>query len=223
MLNIKPGDRVLEVGSGNRPRKRSDVLCDKYMESNYERSGGDNIVIDQRPFVAADALSLPFKDKSFDYVIASHILEHVSDPIKLAEELSRVAKAGYIETPSELGEHIFGWPFHKWRVHLVADTIVLRPRTDDSPVGSYFHRAYAEDPFFAEFVDSHLDHFYVRYEWTDRIKLKVDMEAVPSVIFNDAARDLLGTSSARRGLAGLMRSLVKLHLRFLRRLHKFDS
>jgi hypothetical protein len=70
MLSIKSTDRVLEIGSGNRPRKRSDVLCDKFVVDNTERSGGDNIVIDTRPFVVADGLALPFKDKSFDYVIS---------------------------------------------------------------------------------------------------------------------------------------------------------
>ncbi len=89
MLKIGPTDRVLEIGSGNRPRKRSNVLCDKFVADNTERSGGDNIVIDVRPFVVADGLALPFKDKSFDYVISSHILEHVDDPHGFVKELTR--------------------------------------------------------------------------------------------------------------------------------------
>jgi len=106
MLNIKPGDLVLEIGSGNRPRGRSDILCDKYTEDNYERAGGQALVVDKRPFVIADGLALPFKDKSFNYVITSHILELVEDPVRFIRELTRVARSGYIENPHGAGGEV---------------------------------------------------------------------------------------------------------------------
>ena len=174
MLNIKPTDRVLEIGSGNRPRKRSDVLCDKYLDDNVHRGEGTNLVLDKRPFVVADGMALPFKDKSFDYVILSHVIEHVDDPHKFAAELERIAKGGYIETPSELGEKVFGWQFHTWILRMEGDTLVLRRRTEDSPFGKYFHDMYAKDLVFAEFVDSHYSDFYVQYEWSGKIKLSIE-------------------------------------------------
>jgi ubiquinone/menaquinone biosynthesis C-methylase UbiE len=184
MLNIKPTDRVLEIGSGNRPRRRSNVLVDKFITDNTQRSSGENVLIDERPFVAADALALPFKDKSFDYVITSHILEHVDDPDKFVAELERVASRGYIETPSELSEKIFGWPFHKWTVRCEGDTIVMRKRMEDSPFGNYFHEMYAKDPLFAEFMDSHFDDFYVQYEWRDVIKVRLENEGGMKALLN---------------------------------------
>lgn len=42
--------------------------------------------------VVADAAKLPFEDKSFDFVISSHMLEHHYDPIAVVLEWSRVAK-----------------------------------------------------------------------------------------------------------------------------------
>ena len=42
--------------------------------------------------VAADALHLPFPDKSFDVVLSSETLEHVSDPGAVIAELVRVAR-----------------------------------------------------------------------------------------------------------------------------------
>ncbi len=62
---------------------------------------------------------LPFKDKEFDYVICTHVIEHVNDPISFKEEIERVGKSGYIELPTRLNdnmvfgcdEDIFG---HKW-------------------------------------------------------------------------------------------------------------
>lgn len=44
--------------------------------------------------VAADALKLPFKDASFDSVIATEIIEHVVDPRAFVASLMRVVKPG---------------------------------------------------------------------------------------------------------------------------------
>jgi SAM-dependent methyltransferase len=46
----------------------------------------------------------PFADKTFDFVVCSHLLEDVRDPITVCRELCRVGKAGYIETPSRIPE-----------------------------------------------------------------------------------------------------------------------
>jgi SAM-dependent methyltransferase len=222
MLNIKPTDRVLEVGSGNRPRRRSNVLCDKFIADNTERSGGDDIVIDRRPFVIADGHALPFKDKSFDYVIASHILEHADEPEKFVNELMRVAKRGYIETPSELGEKIFGWSFHRWIVHCENDTIVLRTRTNDSPFGDYFHKQYATDLEFAEFVDRHFSDFYVQMEWEDSIKIRRDSDTSPAVQFNRDMTPIQTRRQSKLWALALLSPLTSLLLKIIRTFRKFE-
>ncbi len=62
---------------------------------------------------------LPFKDKEFDYVILSHVLEHVPEPFHLKKEIERIGKAGYIELPTKLNDNmVFGCDEevlgHKW-------------------------------------------------------------------------------------------------------------
>jgi len=62
---------------------------------------------------------LPFLDKEFDYVILSHVLEHVPNLIEFKNEVTRIAKAGYIELPTKLNDNIvFGCDEevlgHKW-------------------------------------------------------------------------------------------------------------
>ena len=52
-----------------------------------------------RPLFDADAADMPFADQVFDYVICSHLLEHVTDPGAVIDEMVRVARAGYIEVP----------------------------------------------------------------------------------------------------------------------------
>ena len=49
---------------------------------------------------------LPFQDKEFDYVILSHVLEHVPNIYEFTKEVERVAKAGYIELPTKLADNL---------------------------------------------------------------------------------------------------------------------
>lgn len=130
-MNINSADLVLEVGSGDKPYPRSDVLLDKLPEDSSERDGGKSLVID-RPLVIGNAEALPFPNKSFDYIIASHVLEHARDPAKFLDELSRVGKRGYIETPLPLRERVFDWSFHRWYVFSNEKKLVLVKKTAKS-------------------------------------------------------------------------------------------
>jgi SAM-dependent methyltransferase len=123
-LKIKSGERVLEVGGGHNPHPRANVVVDKYADSNFHRSG-DLKVLKQQTFMEADGEALPFKDKEFDYVICCHVLEHAEDPVKFLSEQFRVAKRGYIETPSLLGEYLFPRISHKWILHEYKDVLYL--------------------------------------------------------------------------------------------------
>tara|TARA_B100000989_G_C19480604_1_gene444950 strand:- start:527 stop:1180 length:654 start_codon:yes stop_codon:yes gene_type:complete len=50
--------------------------------------------------------NLPFKDKEFDYIILSHVLEHVPNIFEFTKEVERIAKAGYIELPTKLADNL---------------------------------------------------------------------------------------------------------------------
>jgi hypothetical protein len=47
---------------------------------------------------------LPFEDGSVDFVFCRHTVEDLKNPAHLLSEIRRIAKAGYIETPSPLAE-----------------------------------------------------------------------------------------------------------------------
>ena len=46
----------------------------------------------------------PFRDKELDFVVCSHTLEDIRDPLWVCSEIIRIGKAGYIEVPSRLWE-----------------------------------------------------------------------------------------------------------------------
>lgn len=123
-LNIQSGDRVLEVGGGHNPHPRSNVVVDKFVDTNYHRSG-DIKVLKNQTFLQADGENLPFKDKEFDYVICCQVLEHVENPERFLAEQFRVAKRGFMETPSLLGEYLFPRESHKWIIHELNDVLYL--------------------------------------------------------------------------------------------------
>jgi SAM-dependent methyltransferase len=123
-LTIKRSDRVLEVGGGHNPHPRSNVIVDKFVESNFHRSG-DIKVMKHQQFLNADGENLPFKDKEFDYVICCQVLEHVENPVRFLSEQFRVAKRGFIETPSLIGEYLFPRESHKWILHEHNDVLYL--------------------------------------------------------------------------------------------------
>ncbi|PAW79744.1 MAG: hypothetical protein B9S32_00005 [Verrucomicrobia bacterium Tous-C9LFEB] len=89
--HIAAGLRVLEVGPGAAPFSRATYFVDWH-------PGKNTVVCD----LCRDRL--PFADKEFDFVYCRHVLEDMYNPFLACDEMSRVAKAGYIETPSPLSE-----------------------------------------------------------------------------------------------------------------------
>ena len=169
-MNIRADDFVLEIGSGHNPKTRSDVLCDKFIEDDEQRGGK---IIADRPIVEADGQFLPFADKAFDYVICSHVLEHVEDPTQLIAELTRVSHRGYIETPSEIGERIYGWHYHNWVVNLIDNRLILQKNHKHPEFGKLFHTLAAKDKYWKRFHITHHSLFLVQYEWEDKIDYEI--------------------------------------------------
>jgi hypothetical protein len=90
-------------------------------------------------FVVGDALSTPFANKEFDFVIASHVAEHIDDPIKFCHELIRISKRGYIETPGPITELLLPANSHKWIVRKSGNGLIFKKNTHTTPLSSYFY------------------------------------------------------------------------------------
>jgi SAM-dependent methyltransferase len=177
-LSIAKTDRVLEVGGGHNPHPRSNVIVDKFTDTNYHRSG-DIKVLKHQQFLAADGENLPFKDKEFDYVICCQVLEHVENPVKFLSEQFRVARRGYIETPSLLGEQLFPKESHKWMLHEHNDILYLVEKK------KYFRYGYDLGDLFQDYLPkqsigfkmmerTHPNLFTIRIEWNTDFKYVVE-------------------------------------------------
>ena len=123
-LRIKRRDKVLEIGPGHDPMFRSDVIADKFPHDDTHRCG-KVLIYPHQQFIEADGEQLPFEKDAFDYVICNQVLEHADNPARFIEEMVRVGKRGYVETPSMLGELMFPKESHRWVILLIEDKLKM--------------------------------------------------------------------------------------------------
>lgn len=169
---VDPKALVLEVGSGGNPYPRANVLLDAY-ETTRERHWVP-LSLD-RPTVLGFAENLPFKDQSFDFVIAAHVLEHSKNPEKFIAELQRVGKAGYIEVPDAFLERVNPYRDHRLEITCRDQTLVIRKkrlwRHDPEVVDLYEDRV--KTILTRDLVTRRPFEFHVRYYWENSIAYKV--------------------------------------------------
>jgi SAM-dependent methyltransferase len=108
-LRLQAGERLLDIGCGFGrhtyeavKRGASVVACDlgvsalEGVRSIVGAMALDDEIPDGVAFVAVngDATALPFPDNSFERVIASEVVEHITDDVRAFSELARVLRPG---------------------------------------------------------------------------------------------------------------------------------
>lgn len=130
--------RLLEIGPGHNPFAGVTHLLERHVSNGYERGGNALVVPPSAKLIVGEASVLPFAERAFDFVYASHILEHVEEPDQACREIMRVGTAGYIETPSPFLEQGLAlrdetdpehW-FHRWFVFVARPgLLVFEPKS----------------------------------------------------------------------------------------------
>ena len=97
-LELESGDRVLDLGCGNgyylyllnKLNSKLELIgVDK--DNKALKSAKDKVGINIK-LVLSDAKKLPFKDNSFDKILASEVIEHIEDEKKFLVEIYRLLK-----------------------------------------------------------------------------------------------------------------------------------
>ena len=112
------GTRLLEIGSGlgHLVAQLEDTFETVGIDLNHWAVKESKSVTTKSLLQTASAQELPFTNNSFNVVIIKHIVEHLPNPEKAINEISRVtAKGGYLilATPN-LGSLLKPWKGGKW-------------------------------------------------------------------------------------------------------------
>jgi SAM-dependent methyltransferase len=112
------GGRVLDVGCWNYSFFR---FCKEVGAGGLSHYGVDREQFADAPPegyvfepVDVDSSPLPFPDQFFDAVVASHVIEHMTRPLLVMDEIFRVLKTGglvYLECPSDRSLQLPSMPF----------------------------------------------------------------------------------------------------------------
>lgn len=144
-FRINPKDKVVDIGGSMRQHDqiKIDTLIDliRPEEAPYGPSS-----LKAKNFVSCDFTKqkLPFSDNQFDFCLCTHTIEDLNNPLLLLDEMSRIAKRGYITTPSMGKDMVFshidytnwltgsrrvpGDGHHKWFVKKQKSKLILIPK-----------------------------------------------------------------------------------------------
>jgi len=98
LLDKNKNWKVLDIGCGYTAHEKAEYVADVQDFSKFYQN--------KKKFIKIENKTLPFKDKEFDFVIASHVIEHVEDFGFFINELERISNKGYIELPTRLGDNL---------------------------------------------------------------------------------------------------------------------
>ena len=183
---INSADLVLDVGSGDKPLWRADVIVDKYLDDDQQRHSGAMVYDKRKIFIEADVENLPFKDKVFDFVFCAHLLEHVENPDKAIKELTRVAKRGYIEVPYAIVDLLKPFPPHLWFCDYKDDILFFKQKEKTRNFflehTEKFGKVIFNNAYFQYLLAKYIDAVFIRLYWEKTVRYKViRSEGIPYI------------------------------------------
>lgn len=177
IISIQPHDKVLEIGPGDSPHPRSNVLLELAYASEEERMkqfGHSQPLKSDKQIVFYDGTRFPFDDASFDYVICSHVLEHVPDVEFFLNELFRVAKKGYLEYPLITYDYLYNFEVHlnflKWKEGKMYFMKKKETTLDQfKPIQEFFLKTLEQQ--YGDFLGKIPHCFFEGFEWDKKFEI----------------------------------------------------
>lgn len=171
ITNIKNSDKVLEIGPGATPFHRSDEFLELKFDSDKDRfaqSGHIGILQTDKPVHYYDGSAFPFADKSYDYIVCSHVLEHVPDVEFFLSEITRVAERGYLEFPTIYYDYLYNIPEHLQLLNVFDNVIYHIPKQESALEQFKFLHGFFQntlDKGYHDIIAANNDVFFKGFEW----------------------------------------------------------
>ena len=187
---ISPNDKVLEIGPGSCPHPRSDIFLEKkFKETEAFEQRGKSIVnnnLQSKPTIYYDGDIFPFKDKEFDYVICSHVLEHVNDIDFFIKETIRVGKKGYFEFPTIYYDYLYNFDVHLTFLLYKDNCIRWLPKADTAisefqHVNKFFYKSLEKN--YTCLIDGLKEFIFQGFEW-ERTITSTRVQLISDVCYN---------------------------------------
>lgn len=161
-LKNNPDWKILDVGCGFRANKHATIIADIKDFTDFYKD---------KKFVKIEGKKFPFKDKEFDFVIASHVIEHVEDFEFFISELERIASNGYIELPTRLGDNLVfeNKKDHLWWFYYDDIKNKLIASKKNQILDSFITVSMAK-----LFEEIYRESFVIELAWKDKIDYEID-------------------------------------------------
>ena len=138
-FKLNSGDKVLDVGGGNKPFIHANYVCD-FIDKKEQRHFQE-LKIGDRFFLEGDVCEIlqHFPDKYFDFIYTNHTLEHIENLPKALELFSQKGKRGFNAFPGSDFE-FFTTQKHFGHVNLlrvINQTIHISKRPENSIIQEF--------------------------------------------------------------------------------------
>jgi len=142
LSRLKRPVSILDVGGAETYWKTMGMTADDYVSVTLLNLTKEDVTLPNLTSIVGDAREVDFEDNSFDVIFSNSVIEHVggyADQMKMANEVRRVGKRYFIQTPNKyfpLEPH-FLFPFFQFlpltvRVRLLQNfNLGWFPRTPD--------------------------------------------------------------------------------------------
>ena len=177
-FKVRKNALVVDIGSGDKPFWRADIFVDKLSLGNVQRASKSNTIHDVGMFVDSDAQKMPFKTGAFDFSFASHLLEHVEDPVAVIKEITRISKSGYIEVPNGIIETIQPFNSHLWFVFKDKKKLIFVRKSNT------LHNILNKNGVGYEYLLARVKEPFIRFYWKKNIEYEIINPLKPSEKFN---------------------------------------
>ncbi len=158
---------VVEIGPGHIPF----LFASEFVEWQLS----PNLVGKTVHYLDINKDRLPYEDKSVDFLYCRHTLEDLYNPFWACQEMSRIAKSGYIETPSPVAEFCRGvdggspsyrgYVHHRYLIWADKDMLIFLPKY---PIIEHFNFVDTENNI-AEALNSSPLFWNTYFFWHDSI------------------------------------------------------